>query len=75
MEEIPKDHAIRLKTALARLEPAMVFLGGPQVKCHDCGGYFQRHNGSSDACDMDSGPCACGGWHSGEHVCPICKEK
>lgn len=26
------------------------------------------HNANTDACDMLVGPCACGAWHSGEHV-------
>ena len=60
--------------AQGRVEPATIIDGVPYVRCCTCERGFTRHNGSTDLCDMDYGPCACGGWHSGEHRCPECRE-
>lgn len=75
MEEIPKEQVLRLQAALARMEPAYAPANAdmPHVKCSVCSAWFVRFNASTDACDMVYGPCACGGWHSGDHVCPQCK--
>lgn len=51
---------------------AAVVEGHLCVTCRKCGSLFERHNACTDACDMNVGPCACGGWHHNEHICNNC---
>lgn len=45
------------------------------VECVACTKLFIRYNANTEACDMNSGPCACGAWHNSDHVCSDCKKE
>lgn len=56
--------------------PATLIDGELYVECISCGKLFIKYNASADTCDMNTGPCACGAWHSankGGHFCLNCK--